>query len=77
MRDEFKQAKRTAMLARERGQVRDVEPTRADPEYKPQSVLFEKPKGWRKLFIAVRRVPTKASQYAAILPTPEEIEGTR
>lgn len=58
--DEYKQARRAAMEARERGEVKHVEPTRAAP-YLPEAVIYERPKGWRKLFIGVRQVATRNS----------------
>jgi len=57
--DPYRIAARRNAAAREAGQVKVVQPTRADEL--PHSELYERPRGWRKFFLKVRRVPTANS----------------
>ena len=76
MDNEYKRAARANAAARERGEVREVEPTRATPGFDllaEKSELYEQPRGLRRFVFGIRRRPTIATALAAILPTAEEI----
>jgi hypothetical protein len=45
------------MAARERGEIKEVLPTRAALEL-PAAEIYERPKGWRKFFFGIRKRPT-------------------
>jgi len=72
---EYELARRANLEAAARGEIKlAILPPRSAPE---TSEVYERPRGWRKLFIKVRKSPTLNARMAAILPTREEIEGTR
>jgi len=58
--DPYRIAARRNAAAREAGQVIDAVPVKFEVKL-PHSELYERPRGWRKFFLKVRRVPTANS----------------